>query len=91
MRCPGQQMRLSKMDALGIEKCIPYRFQTAFKGQVNEVIDNVMRRQVRLGEKEALDSTLRWFEERFDRIASLEFYQVHLSLSGWHTAITFLP
>ena len=33
-------------------------------------------RQVRLGEKEALDSTLRWFEARADRIASLEFYQV---------------
>ncbi|KAK9826401.1 hypothetical protein WJX81_000123 [Elliptochloris bilobata] len=31
--------------------------------------------QVRLGEKEALDSTLRWFEARADRIASLEFYQ----------------
>ena len=31
---------------------------------------------MRLGEKEALDSTLRWFEARADRIASLEFYQV---------------
>jgi hypothetical protein len=34
------------------------------------------RRQVRLGEKEALDSMLRWFEARADRIGSLEFYQV---------------
>lgn len=30
---------------------------------------------MRLGEKEALDSTLRWFEERFARISTLEFYQ----------------
>ena len=37
---------------------------------------HVLVRQVRLGEKEALDSTLRWFEARADRIASLEFYQV---------------
>lgn len=38
--------------------------------------ETVPRAQVRLGEKEALDSTLRWFEARADRIGSLEFYQV---------------
>lgn len=32
--------------------------------------------QVRLGEKQTLDAVLGFFEERFDRIASLEFYQV---------------
>jgi hypothetical protein len=32
--------------------------------------------QVRLGEKETLDSTLRFFEERLERVPSLEFYQV---------------
>lgn len=37
---------------------------------------------MRLGEKEALDATLQFFEERFDRLASLEFYQVILSV--WH-------
>lgn len=32
--------------------------------------------QVRLGEKETLDATLAFFEERYDKLASLEFYQV---------------
>ena len=32
--------------------------------------------QVRLGEKETLDATLGFFEERYDKLASLEFYQV---------------
>ena len=52
-------------------------------------------RQVRLGEKEALDSTLRWFEARADRIASLEFYQVprpadnaNLLLTEWHVPVS---
>jgi hypothetical protein len=31
--------------------------------------------QMRLAEKEALYATLRFFEERFDRLAQLEFYQ----------------
>lgn len=31
---------------------------------------------MRLAEKETLDATLRFFEERFDRIGQLEFYQV---------------
>lgn len=51
--------------------------------------------QVRLGEKEALDSTLRWFEARADRIASLEFYQVqrpadHANhrLGEWHMPVS---
>ncbi|KAK9918129.1 hypothetical protein WJX75_001458 [Coccomyxa subellipsoidea] len=30
---------------------------------------------VRLGEKETLDATLAFFEERYDKLASLEFYQ----------------
>ncbi len=32
--------------------------------------------QVRLGEKQTLDAVLGFFEERIDRLASLEFYQV---------------
>ncbi len=32
--------------------------------------------QVRLGEKETLDATLAFFEDRYDRLATLEFYQV---------------
>ena len=35
--------------------------------------------QVRLGEKEALDSTLRFFEDRAERLEQLEFYQVRVS------------
>ena len=31
--------------------------------------------QVRLGEKEALDSTLRFFEDRASRLDGLEYYQ----------------
>jgi len=31
--------------------------------------------QVRLGEKEALDSTLRFFEDRASRLSDLEYYQ----------------
>lgn len=31
--------------------------------------------QVRLGEKEALDTTLRFFEERASRLKELEYYQ----------------
>lgn len=31
--------------------------------------------QVRLGEKEALDSTLRFFEDRNSQLSELEYYQ----------------
>lgn len=33
------------------------------------------RVQIRIGEKEALDTTLQFFEERFGRLSRLEFYQ----------------
>lgn len=32
--------------------------------------------QVRLGEKEGLDTALRWFEDRSKRLDQLEYYQV---------------
>jgi hypothetical protein len=32
--------------------------------------------QVRLGEKEGLDTALRWFEDRSQRLDKLEYYQV---------------
>jgi hypothetical protein len=35
-----------------------------------------MTAQVRLGEKEGLDTALRWFEDRSKRLDELEYYQV---------------
>ena len=32
--------------------------------------------QVRLGEKETLESTLKFFDDRIERLSELEFYQV---------------
>ena len=37
--------------------------------------DVLPRVQIRLGEKEALDTTLRFFEDRASRVNQLEFYQ----------------
>lgn len=36
--------------------------------------------QVRLGEKEGLDTALRWFEDRAKRLEQLEYYQVLLEV-----------
>lgn len=36
---------------------------------------------MRLGEKEALESTLKFFDDRIERLASLEFYQVSAVLA----------
>jgi len=38
-------------------------------------LEYAARLQVRLGEKEALDSTLRFFEDRASRLNALEYYQ----------------
>ena len=43
--------------------------------------------QMRLAEKETLDATLRFFEERYDRIGQLEFYQARTILTMLHSAI----
>ncbi len=37
-----------------------------------------MQLQVRLGEKEGLDATLRFFEDRAQRLDQLEYYQVQI-------------
>ena len=37
---------------------------------------------MRLGEKETLESTLKFFEDRFERLSDLEFYQVRLPQKG---------
>lgn len=36
--------------------------------------------QVRLGEKEGLDTALRWFEDRSQRLDELEYYQVRICI-----------
>ncbi len=36
--------------------------------------------QVRLGEKEGLDTALRWFEDRSRRLDKLEYYQVRICI-----------
>ena len=58
---------------------------------------------MRLGEKETLESTLKFFEDRFERLSDLEFYQVrHLQRGdtgsplsralafGWHTVCNLM-
>ena len=37
--------------------------------------------QVRLGEKETLESTLKFFDDRIERLSELEFYQVRTCLA----------
>ena len=48
--------------------------------------------QVRLGEKETLESTLKFFDDRIERLSELEFYQVGTGfLLPYITASLLLP
>ena len=45
--------------------------------EISVITDNVIpwSHQVRLGEKETLESTLKFFDDRIERLSELEFYQ----------------